>query len=74
MHDRPPAEEMEQIVGIAAQGGIGHATNSLLVQISIDPLHFPAGLLDDAKRTMGIAQALLLGYTKSHRHASSNKR
>ena len=29
-------------MGITAQRGIGHATNSLLVQISIDPCHFPA--------------------------------
>ena len=43
MRGRPPAQEMEQIVGITAQRGIGHATDSLLVQISIDPLHFPAG-------------------------------
>jgi hypothetical protein len=49
------AEEMEQIVGITAQRGIGHAADSLLVQISIDPLYFPAGLLDHAKRTRSIA-------------------
>jgi hypothetical protein len=44
MRGYPPAQEMKQIVGITAQRGIGHATDSLLVQISIDPLHFPAGL------------------------------
>ena len=52
MRGRPPAKEMEQIVGITSQRGIGHATDSLLVQKSIDPLHFPAGMLDHAKRAV----------------------
>ncbi len=65
---------MEQIVGITAQRGIGHATDSLLVQISIDPIHFPAGLLDHAKRALAIAQAVLLSYMESHRQASSKRR
>jgi hypothetical protein len=74
VHGRPPAEEMEEIMGITAQRGIGYATDSLLVQISIDPLHFPAGMLDDAKRTVGVAQTVLLSYPESHRDASSNRR
>ena len=73
MHARPPAQEMEQIVGITAQCGIGHATHTLLIQLSIDPRHFPAGLLDYAKRTVGIAQSVLLSYAESHRRASSSK-
>ena len=73
MRSRPPAQEMEQIVGITAQRGIGHATDSLLVQISIDPLHFPAGLPDHAKRAPSIAQAVLLSYMESHRQASSKE-
>ena len=56
---------MQQILGITAQRGIGHATDSLLVQKSIDPLHFPAGLLDHAKRTVRVAQSMLLSHTKS---------
>ena len=59
---RPPAEEMEQIVSITAQRGIGHAADSLLIQISIDPLHFPAGLFDHAKRAVCVAQSVLLSY------------
>src|SRR5580704_18369619 len=72
MIGRPPAEEMQQIVGITPQRGIGHATDSLLVQKSVDPLHIPAGLLDHAKRTLSIAQATPLSYKESHREASSN--
>ena len=74
MRGRPPAQEMQQIVGITAQRGIGHATDSLLVQISIDPLHFPAGLRDHAKRAVCVAQSVLLSYMESHRQASSNRR
>src|SRR3984885_14692142 len=66
MRGYPPAQEMKQIVGITAQRGIGHATDSLLVQISVDPLHIPARLLDHAKRALGIAQAALLSYMESH--------
>jgi len=65
---------MKQIVGITAKGGIGYATDSLLVQISIDPLHVPAGLFDHAKRTVRVAQSVLLSYMESHRQARSNRR
>jgi hypothetical protein len=34
----PSAEEMEQIMGIAAQGGISDASHALLIEVSIDPL------------------------------------
>ena len=47
-------------MGITTKCGIGHATDSLLVQISIDPIHFPAGLLDHAKRAVGVAQSMRL--------------
>jgi hypothetical protein len=70
---RPPAEKVEEIVGITTQGGIGYAPDSLLVQVSIDPLHSSTGLLDHAKRAVGVAQSLLLSYTVSH-SASSNMR
>ena len=74
MRGRPPAHKMKQIVGITTQRGIGHATDSLLVQISINPLHFPAGRLDHAKRTVGVAQSVLLSDAEPHRQARSNRR
>ena len=58
MHARTAAEEMEQIVGITAQRGFSHATDSLLVQISIDPRHVPAAVFDHAKRTVHVAQSM----------------
>ena len=73
MGGRPPAQEMQQIVGITPQRGISHATDSLLVQISIDPLHFPAGLRDHAKWTVSVAQSELMSYTESHRPARFNR-
>ena len=56
MRGRPPAEEMEQIMGVTAQGGVGDATDTLLIQIAVDPLHFPAVLINDAKRAVRVAQ------------------
>jgi hypothetical protein len=64
---------MEEIVGITTQRGICYATDSLLVQVSIDPLHFSTGLLDHAKRAVGVAQSVLLSYAESHREASCNR-
>jgi hypothetical protein len=71
---RPPAEKVEEIVGITTQGGIGYAPDSLLVQVSIDPLHSSTGLLDHAKRAVGVAQPELVSYTEYHREASCNRR
>ena len=70
----PPAEEVEQIMSVTAQGRIGHATDTLLIEIAVDPVHFPAVLPDYAKRALRVAQPVLLSYMESHRHASSNRR
>jgi hypothetical protein len=64
---------MKQIVRIAAQRGIGHATNSLLVEISIDPPHFPAGLIDHTERAVRVAQTARLSYMEFHRQARSSR-
>ena len=48
--------------------------NCWRIQISIDPLHFPAGLLDHAKRAVRVAQPVLLSHTKCHGQARSNRR
>ena len=73
-YTHPPAQKMEQIVGIAAQRGFRHATDSLLIQKAIDPFHLPAVVLYDAKRAARVFQAGRLSYTKFHRQASSNRR
>jgi hypothetical protein len=69
----PPAHKMKQIVRITAQRGIGHAPNSLLVQISIDPRYFPAGLFEHTERAARVAQTALLSHMESHRQARSNR-
>lgn len=74
IHAHPPAQEMEQIVGVAPQRGISDATDSLLIQEAVDPRHFPTGVVRHAKRALGVAQSMLLSYTESHRQASSNRR
>ena len=62
---------MEQIVRIAAQCGIRHAADSLLIQKAVDPSHFPTGAVRPretgsgrcsvhAVELLGISQASLL--------------
>src|SRR6266481_1414704 len=74
IHAHPPAQEMEQIVGIASQGGISDATDSLLIQEAVDPKHFLTGVVRHAIRALGVAQSMLLSDTESHRQASTNRR
>ena len=74
IHAHPPAQEMEQIVGVAPQRGISDATDSLLIQEAVDPSHFPTGVFHYAKWTLGVSQAALLSHTESHRQARSNRR
>ena len=74
IHAHPPAQEMEQIVGITPQCGISDATDSLLIQEAVDPRHFPTGIVRHAKRALGVAQSMRLSYAECHRQASSNRR
>jgi hypothetical protein len=67
----PPAQEVKEIVGVAARRSIGRTADSLLVRVSIDPLHFAAALLDYTKRTVGIVQSVLPSCMESHRRARS---
>jgi hypothetical protein len=48
------AYEMEQIVGITAQCGIGHAADALLVQETVHPSYFPTRLIGHTKGTLRI--------------------
>ena len=65
---------MEQIMGVTAEGRVGDATDTLLIQIAVDPLHLPAVLINDAKRAVRVAQWVLLSDMESQRHAFSNRR
>jgi len=60
IHAHPPAQEMEQIVGVASQRGISDAMDSLLIQEAVDPSHFSTAVVRHAKRALGVAQSMLL--------------
>ena len=50
VHAGPPAQEVQQVHGIAAQGGFRQAAHPFAIQETIDPFHFAAHrVLDDAK-------------------------
>ena len=56
VHAGPPAQEVQQVHGIAAQGGFRQAAHAFAIQEAIDPFHFAAhGLLDDAKWALCVA-------------------
>ena len=68
-----PAQEMQQIHGITAQGGLRHATNPFAIQETIDPLHFtPSRLIYDPIRTASSGSLRLMDYIEGHRRAASN--
>src|SRR5437867_621835 len=47
MHTLPPANKVQQAVGVTAQGGVGQAADVFAVQVTIDPADGAApGLLD----------------------------
>jgi hypothetical protein len=65
---------VEQMMSVTAQRGIGHSADTLLIEITVDPVYFPAVMADYTKRTLRVRQRLLLDYMESHRHASSSGR
>jgi hypothetical protein len=67
MDTGPPANEVQQVVGIGAQRCVGEATNVFAVQVAINPADLlPAGLLDDANRTLSVVRVVLVNYAELH--------
>jgi hypothetical protein len=63
----PPADKMQQVVSVSAQGGVRQAANIFAVQVTIDPAHSLAGaLLDDTNRTLCVVGGLLVDHTELH--------
>jgi len=63
----PPADKMQQVVSVSAQGGVRQAANIFAVQVTIDPANSLAGgLLDDTNRTMCVVGGLLVDYAELH--------
>ena len=53
MNALPPANKVQQVVSVDAQGRVRQAADVFAVQVTIDPADLPAGgLLDDTNRTL----------------------
>ena len=69
----PPAEKVQQVLRIAAQGEVGHAAEAFVIQIAIDPIDFAAGgLLDDAERAACGIGGGLVDDAEGHGRAASS--
>lgn len=67
MNTVPPANEVQQVIGIGAQRCVSETTDVFPVQVAINPADLlPAGLIDDANRTLSGVRALLLDYAELH--------
>src|SRR6202165_377423 len=74
VHAGPPAQEVQQIHGIAAQGILRQAAHTFAIQETIDPFHFAAcWLLDDAKSTSCVAAVVRMDHLEGHARAFSNR-
>src|ERR1700693_6120172 len=61
MNTLPPANKVQQVVSVDAQGLVRQAAHVLAVQITIDPADLPAGVLfDDASRTVCVVGGVLV--------------
>ena len=68
MHAFPPAQEVQQVMRIDAQCGVGQAADVFAVQIPVDPADLAArGLFDNADRTLSVVGATLVDHLKGHR-------
>ena len=60
MNTLPPADEMQQIVGVGAQAGVRQAANLFAILVTIDPANLAAGgLLDDTNWALCVVGDLL---------------
>src|SRR6266481_2357907 len=74
VHAVPPAQEVQKVHGIAAQGGFRQAADTFAIQETIDPFHFAAHrLLDDAKWASCTAGVRRMNHLEGHTRASSNR-
>src|SRR5258708_8191519 len=74
VHAGPPAQEVQQVHSIAAQGGFGQAAHTFAIQETIDPFHFAAcWLLDDAKSTSCVVAVVRMDHLEGHARAFSNR-
>ncbi len=63
----PPANKVQQVVSVSAQGRVRYAADIFAVQVTIDPGNSLAGaLLDDTPRTMCVVGGLLMDHAELH--------
>jgi hypothetical protein len=66
-HTLPPADKVQQVVSVSAQGGVRQTANLFAVQVTIDPANPLAGTrLDDTNRTLCVVGDLLVDYAELH--------
>ena len=71
----PPAEEVQQVEGIASKRGLSQTPNTLTIEEPVDPGHLTSGfLLDDAKRTLRWSYGVVVNEMKGHGSAASRRR
>src|SRR2546427_7491907 len=74
MNTLPPADKVQQVVSVDAQGRVRQAADVLAVQITIDPADLPAGsLFDDTNRTLCVVGGLLVDHAELHGCAASRR-
>ena len=67
MNTLPPADKVQQVVSVDAQGRVRQAADVLAVQVTIDPADLPAGgLFDDTNRTLCFVGGLLVDHVELH--------
>src|SRR5439155_22610205 len=60
MNALPPANKVQQVESVGAQGGVCQTADVFAIQVMIDPADLPASrLLDDPNRTLGGVGSLL---------------
>jgi hypothetical protein len=62
----PPAQKVEQIVGVTAQSGFRNPAHTLLIQKTVAPFHLTAIALDDAEGAAGVFEIATLDHAELH--------
>src|SRR5712692_8850359 len=74
MNTLPPADKVQQVVSVNAQGGVSQAADIFAIQVTIDPANLPARrLFDHANRALSAVGGLLVDHVELHGCAASRR-
>src|ERR1022692_4176443 len=74
VHAGPPAQEVQQVHGVAAQGVFRQTAHTFPIQETIDPFHFAADrLFDDAIWASCVVAVVRMDHLEGHTRACSNR-